>query len=486
MKRDSFGSRLGILAAAAGSAIGLGNIWKFPFITGQNGGAAFILVYLFCIALIGLPVMVSEFVLGRKTQSNAAGAFKAIEPEKPWYLSGYIAIGTAFIILSYYAMIAGWIFSYLGRSITGELITIAPEQLGDYFGGVIGSNIEPMFCTFLVIAFTAFMVLSGVKDGIEKYSKILMPVLLVILVGLMIRSVTLDGASKGLEFLFKPDFSKLTTKGVLEALGHAFYSLSLGMGIILTYGSYINKKENILKLAFQVTIADTCIALMAGTVIFPAVFAYGLEPNAGPGLIFITLPAVFREMPFGAVFETLFFLLVGIAALTSTISLLEVVVAFVTEQFNLTRKKATLLLAVVIYLVSIPSVLSFGAWSGITMFGGKTFFDVFDYTASNILLPLGGLFVCIFVGWVWGTENAVKEITSNGLFAFKYKGLYDLIIKIVAPAAITVIFLNANGWLSKLVPEGQMGTVMFTGFGAIVFIGMIVLNRRNRMKKADF
>ncbi|QXM07089.1 sodium-dependent transporter [Crassaminicella indica] len=485
MKRDSFGSRLGILAAAAGSAIGLGNIWKFPFVTGQNGGAAFILVYLFCIALIGLPVMVSEFVLGRKTQANAAGAFKAIEKEKPWYLSGYVAIGTAFIILSYYAMIAGWIFSYIGRAATGKLITVAPEKLGSYFESIIGSNIEPMFCTFLVIAFTAFMVLSGVKDGIEKYSKILMPILLVILVGLMIRSVTLDGASKGLEFLFKPNWSSLTTEGVLEALGHAFYSLSLGMGIIITYGSYINKKENILKLALQVTIADTVIALMAGTVIFPAVFAYGLEPNAGPGLIFITLPAVFREMPLGALFETLFFLLVGIAALTSTISLLEVVVAFVTEQFNIARKKATVLLAAIIYLVSIPSVLSFGAWSDIKIFG-RTFFDLFDQTASNILLPIGGLLVCIFVGWVWGSENAVKEITSNGKYQFNYQRAYDFIIKLLAPAAIIVIFLNATGLLDKIVPAEQMSTVMFTGFGAILFVGLILLNKKNRMKKADF
>ncbi|QEK10977.1 sodium-dependent transporter [Crassaminicella thermophila] len=486
MKRDSFGSRLGILAAAAGSAIGLGNIWKFPFITGQNGGAAFILVYLLCIALIGLPVMLSEFVLGRKTQANAAGAFKAIEQDKPWHLSGYIAIATAFIILSYYAMIAGWIFSYIGRAATGKLMTIAPEQLGDYFGSIIGSNVEPMVCTFLVVALTAFMVMSGVKDGIEKYSKILMPVLLVILVGLMIRSVTLDDASKGLEFLFKPDFSKLTTSGVLEALGHAFYSLSLGMGIILTYGSYINKKENILKLALQVTIADTLIALMAGIVIFPAVFAYGFKPDAGPGLIFITLPAVFQEMPFGALFETLFFLLVGIAALTSTISLLEVVVAFVTEQFNIARKKATILLALAIYLLSIPSTLSFGMWSGIKMFGGKTFFDLFDFVASNISLPLGGILVCIFVGWIWGTENAVKEITSNGLYVFKYNGLYDFIIKFLAPAAIIVIFLNSTGLLSTVLASDQLGSFVFAGVGALLFVGLVFISRRSRMKKANF
>ncbi|WP_132243987.1 sodium-dependent transporter [Marinisporobacter balticus] len=450
MKRDSFGSKLGILAAAAGSAIGLGNIWKFPYITGKNGGAAFILVYLFCIALIGLPVMVSEFVLGRKTQANAVGAFKAIEPEKPWYLAGHLGVATAFIILSYYAMIAGWIFSYMGRAVTGKLMTVAPDQLGDYFGSIIGGTTESMFCTFLVLLITAAIVISGIKDGVEKYSKILMPVLLTILMVLMVRSVTLDGASKGLEFLFKPDFSQLTTKGVLEALGHAFFSLSLGMGIIMTYGSYINKKENIFKLAVQVTIADTLIALMAGVVIFPAVFAYGFEPAAGPGLIFITLPAVFDAMPFGTFFETLFFVLIAIAALTSTISLLEVVVAFAIEEFKMSRKKATIIVTFALYLLAIPSILSFSAWSGVTMFDGKTFFDLFDFMTSNIFLPLGGLLVCIFVGRVWGTKNAVDEITSNGLFGFEYEGVYNFTIKVLAPAAIVVIFLNSTGLLNKI------------------------------------
>jgi NSS family neurotransmitter:Na+ symporter len=486
MNRGSFGSRLGILAAAAGSAIGLGNIWKFPFITGQNGGAAFILVYLCCIALIGLPVMVSEFVLGRRTQANAVGAFKAIAPEKPWYMAGYLGVGTAFVILSYYAMIVGWVFSYIYSAATGELMTVMPDQLGAYFGGVASGTTSSLLWTLLVLLVTGGIVIAGVKDGVEKYSKILMPALLVLLVVLMIRSVTLDGAYKGLEFLFKPDFSSLTTAGVLEALGHAFFSLSLGMGIILTYGSYIGKKEDIMKLAVQVTIADTAIALMAGIVIFPAVFAYGLEPNAGPGLIFITLPAVFKEMPFGQLFATLFFVLIAIAALTSTISLLEVVVAFATEEFKMSRKKATVISVGALYVLATLSILSFGPLSEFKVVAGKTFFDLFDFLTSNVTLALGGLLVCIFVGWVWGTENAVKEITSNGLFSFKYKAAYDLIIKIVAPAAITVIFLNSTGLLSKLVPANQMGTVMFTGFGAIVFVGMIVLNRRNRMKKADF
>ncbi|MGV8982874.1 sodium-dependent transporter [Clostridium sp.] len=444
MKRDNFGSKFGLLAAAAGSAVGLGNIWKFPYITGKNGGAAFILVYLACILLIGLPVMITEFVLGRKTQVNAIAAFKQIEPKKPWYLAGVLSVSTAFIILSFYSIIAGWVFSYIGRSAIGNLITISPDKLGAYFGAITSNPVEPLAWNFLVLAITAFIVILGVKSGVEKYSKILMPLLVIIIIILMIRSLTLDGASKGVDFLFKPDFSLLTTKGVLEALGHAFYSLSLGMGIILTYGSYIDKKINIVSLAIQVTIADTVIALMAGLVIFPAVFAYGLEPTSGPALIFITLPAVFKAMPFGAVFETLFFLLIGIAAITSTISLLEVVVSFFTERFNVGRKKCTILIALAVFALSIPSTLSFGIWSNIKIFN-KNFFDLFDFVASNIFLPVGGILICIFVGWIWGSKNAVEEITSDGLYSFKFAKIYSFIIKFVAPISISIILLYSTG-----------------------------------------
>jgi NSS family neurotransmitter:Na+ symporter len=444
MKRDKFSSKFGLLAAAAGSAVGLGNIWKFPYIAGKNGGAAFILVYLACILLIGLPVMLSEFVLGRKTQVNAVAAFEKIAPKKPWYLAGALSVSTAFIILSFYSIIAGWVFSYIGRSVTGNLITVAPDNLSDYFGTIVSNPIEPLFWTFLVLAITTIIVILGVKSGVEKYSKILMPLLVIIIIILMFRSLTLDGASKGVSFLLKPDFSLLTTRGVLEALGHAFYSLSLGMGIILTYGSYIDKKVNIFSLAVQVTIADTLIALMAGLVIFPAVFAYGFEPKSGPSLIFITLPAVFKAMPFGRLFETLFFLLIGIAAITSTISLLEVVVSFFTEKFNVGRKKCTILVSLAIFALSIPSTLSFGIWSDVKIFG-KNFFDLFDFIASNIFLPVGGILICIFVGWIWGSKNAVKEITSDGLYSFKFKKLYTIIIKYVAPISILIILLYSTG-----------------------------------------
>lgn len=446
MKRENFGSRIGVLAAAAGSAIGLGNIWKFPYITGKNGGAAFILVYLACIALVGVPVMLAEFSLGRKVQKNAVGVFKELAPRKPWFLTGVLSVTTAFIILSFYAIIAGWVFAYIWRAGSGQLLSVQHKDIANYFGGIISSGVEPVIWTFVVIGITTSIVLFGVRKGIEKCSKVLMPLLLFILVILMIRSVTLEGAWKGLEFLFKPDFSKLTKEGFLEALGHSFYSLSLGMGIIMTYGSYVGKKENLISLTFQVIVADTLIALMAGIVIFPAVFAYGLEPSQGPGLIFVTLPAVFKSMPFGVVFETMFFVLIAIAAITSTISLMEVVVACVTEQFKIERKKATVIIALGIFLLSIPSTLSFGPWADVKILG-KNFFDMFDFITSNIFLPAGGILVCLFTAWVWKSKNAIEEITSNGLYKFKGGKLFSFAIKILAPLAIGLIFIHFTGIL---------------------------------------
>lgn len=485
MKRDNFGTRLGLLAAAAGSAVGLGNIWKFPYITGKNGGAAFILVYLLCITLIGIPVMLSEFALGRKTQANAVEAFKKVEPKKKWHLAGVLSVSTAFIILSYYAIIAGWIFNYITKSMTGKLSNVEPSALGDYFGGIISKTGEPLFFNFLVIGLTTIVVIAGVKKGVEKYSKILMPILFLLLVVLMVRSLTLDGASKGLEFLFKPDFSQLTTAGVLEALGHSFYSLSLGMGIIMTYGSYIKKEENLVSLAFQVTILDTLVALMAGIVIFPAVFAYGLEPNQGPALIFVTLPAVFKAMPFGAFFETLFFVLIAIAAITSTISLLEVVVAFFTEKFNMERKRATILISIAVFIVGIPSTLSFGAWSNVKIFG-KSIFDSFDFLTSNIFLPMGGILVCVFVGWVWGTKNAAREISSDGTYSFKLCKVYSFIVKVLAPVAIGIIFLYFTGIMSKLARVGSiLPSIALAVLGLLTFILVIFFFKTERSGFSD-
>lgn len=442
MKREGFGSKIGVIAATAGSAVGLGNIWKFPYITGQNGGAAFLLVYLLCVFLIGMPIVISEFSIGRAGKANVVRSFRNLVPKKFWGLTGVLSTVTTFIILSFYSMIAGWVIAYIYKAATAQLSKVPSEELPNYFNSLISQPIVPIICTFLVLFITAFIVVSGVKDGIEKYSKILMPLLFVILIVLMIRSLTLEGASKGLEFLFKPDFSKLTTKGILEALGHSFYSLSIAMGILVTFGSYIDKDQDIVNLSISVTITDTLVALMAGVVIFPAVFAYGFEPAAGPKLIFITLPAVFKSMPFGSLFETLFFILIAIAAITSTISLLEVVVAVVTEEFKLERKKATILITLGLFLLSIPSILSFGPWSHIKVFG-KGFFDLFDFIASNVFLPIGCLMICIFVAYAWGT-NKVKEEVFQGKSSLLIN-IYNVIIKYFAPIAIIIIFLYFTG-----------------------------------------
>lgn len=442
MKREGFGSKIGVIAATAGSAVGLGNIWKFPYITGQNGGAAFLLVYLLCVFLIGMPIVISEFSIGRAGKANVVRSFRNLVPKKFWGLTGVLSTVTTFIILSFYSMIAGWVIAYIYKAATAQLSKVPSEELPNYFNSLISQPIVPIICTFLVLFITAFIVVSGVKDGIEKYSKILMPLLFVILIVLMIRSLTLEGAFKGLEFLFKPDFSKLTTKGILEALGHSFYSLSIAMGILVTFGSYIDKDQDIVNLSISVTITDTLVALMAGVVIFPAVFAYGFEPAVGPKLIFITLPAVFKSMPFGSLFETLFFILIAIAAITSTISLLEVVVAVVTEEFKLERKKATILITLGLFLLSIPSILSFGPWSHIKVFG-KGFFDLFDFIASNVFLPIGGLMICIFVAYAWGT-NKVKEEVFQGKSSLLIN-IYNVIIKYFAPIAIIIIFLYFTG-----------------------------------------
>lgn len=450
MKRENFGSKLGIVAAAAGSAVGLGNIWKFPYITGQNGGAAFILVYLACILLIGIPVMLSEFALGRKNNVNAVESFKKIAPKSKWHFTGYLAVATSFIILSFYAIIAGWVLSYVWRSALGKFKEIPENGFGDFFNELVANPLEPTICTLIVLIITALIVLGGIKSGVEKFSKIVMPILVGLILLLIVRSVTLDGAGAGIEFLLKPDFSKLSVGGVLEALGHSFYTLSLGMGIIITYGSYINKKENLVTLSYQVAIADTVIALMAGLIIFPAVFAYGLEPGAGPSLLFITIPAVFKAMPLGSIFEILFFVLIAIAALTSTVSLMETSVTFLSEQFKIDRKKTTIIVTLGLFILAIPSILSFGPLSDLMLIGDRSIFDSLDFLTSNILLPLGGILVCLFVAWVWGASKASEEITSYGEHKFVGKRLYMFSVKYLAPFAILLIFLYGLGVLDYI------------------------------------
>lgn len=443
-QRDSFTGRIGIIAAVAGSAVGLGNIWKFPYITGVFGGGAFVLVYLICIAIIGLPVMLSEFTIGRKAQRNAVGSFKKLAPGKPWFLTGIMGIAAAFMILAFYGVVAGWTLEYLGKAVLNSFAGKNPADLEGMFGGFISQVIRPIFWQFVFMGLTCWIVLAGIKGGIEKASKILMPVLLLIIVILDIRAITLPGAGEGLSFLFKPDFSKLSAEGVLSALGHAFFSLSLGMGTLITYSSYMGKNENLGSMAIQCTVADTVIALLAGVAIFPAVFAFGIEPGAGPGLVFITLPNVFQQMPGGYIFSLLFFLLLAVAALTSSISILEVVVAYFSEELKIARRNATIMATIAITIVGIPCSLSMGAMSKV-QFLGKTFFDWLDYIAANILLPIGGLLIVAFIGWYLGYDKTKEEITNAGKLKAAYLPLFLFLAKFIAPLVIAIVFLHGLG-----------------------------------------
>lgn len=437
--RDNFGSRFGIIAAAAGSAIGLGNIWKFPYMTGKNGGAAFIVVYLICIAVIGLPLMLSEFIVGRKSQKNAIGAFKKLAPGTPWFLTGWMGVIAAFVILSFYGVVAGWCMEYIVKAVTGAFQGASSEEITNMFVTFIGRGGKPIFWQLIFMALTGVIVVAGIKDGIEKYAKILMPLLLGIIVILCIRSLTLPGAGAGVEFLFKPDFSSLTAHGVLMALGHAFFSLSLGMGTMITYGSYISKKEDLGVTALQVTIADTLIALLAGVAIFPAVFAFNINPEGGAGLVFMTLPNVFEQMPFGYIFGILFFILLTVAALTSSISILEVVVAYFVGDLKMNRKKATIVATIAIAILGIPCSLSQGAVP--LNIGGLSFLDAMGWLTDNILLPLGGLLITAFVGWYLGAKKVEEEVTVGGVKA-GYIPLFIFITKFIAPIGIALVFLK--------------------------------------------
>lgn len=447
--RDGFGSRIGVIAAAAGSAVGLGNIWRFPYIAGENGGGAFLLIYLGFILAIGLPVMLAELTIGRRAQLNAVGSFKKLAPRKPWYLVGLMGIVAAFLILAFYSTIAGWTLEYLVQAIGNKFSGKSSEELKASFETFQSGTWRPLIWQFIFMFFTAFIVFSGVKNGIEKYAKILMPILLVLIFAMCIRSITLPGAEGGLNFLFKPDFSKITWSVVLDALGQAAFSLSIGMGTLITYGSYIQKSNNLPVIALQVTAADTLMAILAGVMIFPAVFAFNIDPAEGFGLVFIVLPNIFEQMPGGQFFSILFFVLLAIAALTSTVSVLEVVVAYFAEELKMSRRKATLIGSVSIFVIGVFATLSFGPLSDFLIFN-RTLFGWFDFISANVLLPLGALLIVVFVGWFMGKKNVWSEISNDGVFKSRLLPLFMFIIKIVAPLAIATVFLYGLGVLNFL------------------------------------
>ena len=448
MKRESnnqrgfWRSRWGFILAASGSAVGLGNVWKFPYIVGQNGGGAFVLIYLICIFVIGTPIMLTEFSLGRKTNRNPVGAFDQLKPNSLWVGIGYMGVLAGFFILSFYGVVGGWTFAYIVKSITGSVLEFASsKEAAVFFGNFIGNTGEVLFYHALFMGTCIAIVLKGVHGGIEKACDILMPTLVVILFLLMLRSLTLDGAMDGVAFYLTPDFSKVDIHVVLIALGQAFFSLSLGMGCMITYGSYLSDKESLTSSTVYVVIFDTLIALLVGMVIFPAVFSMGLEPTEGPGLVFSVLPTVFASMPLGHGVAIIFFILLAIAAITSGISLLEVVVAYFIDQRGWQRKKAVLVVGSAIFAFGIPSGLSFGIMADVKLLG-MNFFDHIDNIASNYFLPLGGMLTAIFVGWVWGTKNVHEEIEKyENKFSFPWSQCWEFLIRYITPVAVGIVFI---------------------------------------------
>ncbi|HUV00636.1 MAG TPA: sodium-dependent transporter [Bacteroidales bacterium] len=445
-ERESFSGKFGVIAAAAGSAIGLGNIWRFPYVTGENGGGAFLFIYLIIIIAIGIPVMTSEFVIGRSAQKNPYGAFKMLAPGKPWYLIGLMGVAAAFMILAFYTTVAGWTLEYVYQSLTGNLSGKNDGELTVMFDTFLKSSFRPLLWFILFMSFTALIILSGVRRGIEKSTKILMPFLALLLVILCIRSVTLEGSGEGLKFLFHPDFSKITPKTILEALGQAFFSLSIGMGTLITYGSYIRKTENLASSSLMVVMADTAIAIIAGIAIFPALFALGGSPASGTGLVFIVLPGIFQKLPFGEIFALIFFILLAVAALTSTISVLEVIVAYLVEELKMTRRKATIAATLSVSVLGFVTVMSFGSLSNIQLFD-HNIFEMLEYLTSNIMLPLGGLFIVLFIGWFYSSSLTKKELTNDGALKSTYLPLFMFIVKFIAPVAIAMVFLYSLGIL---------------------------------------
>ncbi len=445
-KRDSFGSRLGVIAAAAGSAVGLGNIWRFPYILGENGGGAFLIIYLVIVFSIGIPVMMSELVIGRRSQRNPVGAFKTLAPRKPWYFVGMMGIVAAFMILAFYTAVAGWTLEYIYQTLIGGFVGKSSAELSSMFESFRSESLRPALWFSVFMLATSGIVLGGVRKGIEKSTKIMMPLLFVLLIVMCIKALSLPGAGKGVEFLFRPDFSKITGNTVLMALGQAFFSLSIGMGTLITYGSYIPKDNKLGSTAVQVSMVDLLVAVLAGLAIFPAVFAFGISPSSGESLTFIVLPSIFQQMTGGMIFAFSFFFLLAIAALTSTISVLEVIVAYFSEQLNLSRRTAIIIATASMFILGISASLSWGLMSGVKLFG-LNIFDLFNFTTANILLPLGGLLIVAFLGWFFPGRETKDELSNGGTLRLRYYSLYRFAIRFLAPLAIALVFLNGLGLL---------------------------------------
>ncbi len=450
--RENFGSKIGAILAAAGSAVGLGNIWRFPIITGQNGGAAFILIYLCCIVLLGLPIMISEFLIGRYTHANTAGAYRIVSNGSPWKWVGRLGVFTGWFILCYYSVVGAWTLHYTYLSAANAFQDVPAQEYGSIFSSFTSNPWIPTIWLFLFIGVVHYVITRGVQSGIEKFSKIMMPTLFIIVVLLVICSVLLPGASEGIKFLLVVDFSKVDSSVILQAMGQAFFSMSLAMGCLCTYASYFAKNTKLATTAINVSVIDTIVAIMAGFIIFPSIFNIGMDPNeiqAGASLTFISLPNVFQKAFgngtfFACVFSMMFYFLLFVAALTSAISLHEVATAYVSEEFEVTRKKAATLVTVVITIFGTLCSLSFGPLSSI-QFKGLNIFDMFDSFSGMVLLPLGGLLTSIFAGWVLDQKLYKDELSNHGELKAPYFKLLIFTLRFISPIAIGMVFLDQLG-----------------------------------------
>lgn len=445
-KRAQFATRLGVIATTVGSAVGLGNIWRFPYEAGVHGGGAFLLIDLFFIFIIGVPVVCAEFIIGRHTGANVRGAFKMLAPGKPWGIVSYLGILASILILSFYSVVAGWTLEYIGQSLSDFSDIHSPEGLHRQFDIFAQSNWRPAMWTVIFLLCNYLILSRGVQKGIEKMSNIMMPMLFVILIAFSINSLTMPSAAEGLSFLFKPDFSKVTPSVLIGGMGQAFFSLSLGLGCLITYSSYFKRETPLVKTAFITAGLDTLVAILAGIIIFPAVFTFGEEPAAGPKLVFEILPSIFSNLPGGMIWSTLFFVLLFLASLTSTISMSEISIAYFQEEFGMSRRKATWLNIGIAMVLGIICALSFGMLSDFTICG-LTVFNLFDYLSSNILLPVGGLIISIFVGWVLDRAVVQRElVTVNpGRATIICVRLIVFCLRYLAPLCIAAVFIFGLG-----------------------------------------
>ncbi|MFJ8462170.1 MULTISPECIES: sodium-dependent transporter [Lysinibacillus] len=436
--RDQFTTKIGFILAAAGSAIGLGAIWKFPYMAGTNGGSVFILLFILCTFLIGLPVLIAEFMIGRRGQKDAVTSFKEQAPGTPWYLIGWGGMIIAGLILSFYSVVGGWILSYLGRAFTLQLNNPGSNiNYADLFNDIISNPLEAVLVQGLFMLLTVTIVSAGIKGGIEKASTWMMPLLFIFFIVLVIRSLTLDGAMEGVKFMFVPDWSYLNAETFLKALGQAFFSLSVGIAVMITYSSYLSKSEKIGNSAINVASMNIIISLLAGLVIFPAVFALGYTPDQGPGLVFIILPAVFEQLPLGGLFLTIFFVLLLFATVTSSISMLEIVVAIAIGDKPEKRKKIAWIGGIIIFIIGIPSALSFGILSDVKILD-RSIFDFVDFLTNSIGMPIGALLISIFAGYYYTKDISRKELASSNLMF----NIWYYSIRYVSPIAILIIFIQ--------------------------------------------